>query len=75
MRTPLLIWSPHTPIGLRVAQQLPGSLQGIVVDASGKAMSNAIVYALPELNMLRQIRTTADSEGRFIFKGLPEGFV
>ena len=75
MRTPLLIGPLILPIGLRVAQQLPGSLQGFVVDATGKAVSNAIVYALPELNMMRQIRTTADSEGRFVFKGLPEGFV
>ena len=34
MRTPLLIGPLILPIGLRVAQQLPGSLQGIVVEST-----------------------------------------
>jgi Carboxypeptidase regulatory-like domain len=76
MQTPLLLIAPLTlPVGARVARQLTGSLQGVVVDSSGKAVSNAIVHALPEQNMLRQIRTTADEQGRFVFKALPPGMV
>lgn len=74
MARPLLLTAPLLlPTGSRVAQQLPGSLQGTVIDAAGKAVGNAIVYALPEQG--RQIRTTTDPQGKFVFKALPEGVI
>jgi hypothetical protein len=39
------------------------------------AVSKAIVYAFPEQVTHRQIQTTADQQGRFVFKGLPAGRV
>src|SRR5262252_5751903 len=76
MRAPLLLNAQRIlPTAARIAQQLTGSLQGVVVDSDGKAVSNAILYALPEQNMFRQIRTTADEQGRFVFKALPPGMV
>jgi hypothetical protein len=76
MATPLLLTTPLLlPTGPRIAQQLSGSLQGTLIDATGKAVSNAIVYALPEQQSRRQIRTTTDPQGRFVFKALPEGVV
>jgi len=75
MTTPLLPppASPKLSLGARVAQQLPGSLQGTVIDPAGMAVSEAKIYAIPEEQSNRQIQTTADPQGRFVFKGLPTG--
>jgi hypothetical protein len=39
------------------------------------AVSKALVYAFPEQVTSKQIQTTADQQGRFVFKGLPTGRV
>jgi hypothetical protein len=50
-----------------------GSATGVVLDSAGKPLSGATVYALPKEDMLHQIRTSTDSEGRFTLRGLPPG--
>ena len=52
-----------------------GSATGVVLDSAGKPLADATVYALPEENMTRQIRTTSDAAGRFALGGLPPGGV
>src|SRR4030095_5211112 len=77
MRTPLLLppASLKLSTGARIALQLPGSIQGTVIDDAGMAVSKALVYAFPEQVTSKQIQTTADQQGRFVFKGLPTGRV
>jgi hypothetical protein len=52
-----------------------GSARGVVLDNEGKPLAGATVYALPELHMLHQIRTSCDATGRFALGGLPAGGV
>ena len=52
-----------------------GSVQGIVKDEHGQPLGDATVYALPEQDMRRQIRTTTDAEGKFNLPGVPAGGV
>lgn len=51
------------------------SATGVVLDSAGKPLAGATVYALPELDMLHQIRTSTDSAGRFTLRDLPPGSV
>src|SRR5712692_3073859 len=50
-----------------------GSATGVVLDADGKPLAGATVYALPKENMTKQIRTITDAAGRFMLTGLPNG--
>ncbi len=50
-----------------------GSAAGVVLDSAGKPLAGATVYALPEEDMTKQIRTTSDSAGRFTLGGIPAG--
>ena len=50
-----------------------GSAKGVVLDSAGKPLAGATVYALPEEDMTKQIRTTSDSAGRFTLGGIPAG--
>ncbi len=50
-----------------------GSATGVVLDSAGKPLAGATVYALPEKDMTKQIRTASDSAGRFTLEGLPAG--
>jgi hypothetical protein len=51
-----------------------GSVEGIVVDAQG-AIGGAVVFGLPEQDMVHQLRTTADDMGRYKLEGIPVGDV
>jgi carboxypeptidase family protein len=50
-----------------------GSATGVVLDSSGSPLAKATVYALPEKDMTKQIRTTSDSSGHFTLEGIPAG--
>jgi carboxypeptidase family protein len=50
-----------------------GSATGVVLDSSGSPLAEATVYALPEKDMTKQIRTTSDSSGHFTLRGIPAG--
>jgi hypothetical protein len=52
-----------------------GSAIGVVLDNAGRPLAGATVYALPEEDMTKQIRTTSDAAGRFTLAGLPAGGV
>lgn len=52
-----------------------GSATGVVLDSSGSPLAKATVYALPEEDMTKQIRTTSDSSGHFTLEGMPAGAV
>lgn len=52
-----------------------GSVQGVVLDGVGKPLPGATVYALPEMDMLKQIRATTDAAGKFTVNDIPEGGV
>ncbi len=54
----------------QVSQPATGSAEGVVVDAEGKPLAGATVFVGTLLNAPR---TTTDTEGRFILKGLPPG--
>jgi hypothetical protein len=55
------------------AQQRLGSIEGFVRDLSGKPITNATVYGYELDNVRHRITTTTDSNGKFIFNGVPPG--
>jgi hypothetical protein len=50
-----------------------GSIAGVVLEQTGTPLADATVFALPEQDMRRQIRTQTDAQGRFVLKNLPVG--
>ncbi|KAA6462099.1 carboxypeptidase regulatory-like domain-containing protein [Acidobacteria bacterium AB60] len=54
---------------------ISGSAAGVVVDETGKPIPEATVFALPEMEMTKEIRAQADEFGRFHLTGLPPGEV
>jgi hypothetical protein len=52
-----------------------GSVSGVVLDDEGRLISGATVYALPEKDMRKQLRTTTDERGRFLLEAIPAGGV
>jgi Carboxypeptidase regulatory-like domain len=50
-----------------------GSVRGIVLDSEGKPLPDAIVYALPQQDMRKQIDASTDAEGKFEINNLPPG--
>ena len=52
-----------------------GSVQGIVLDDHEQPLPDATVYALPEGDMLHQLRTRTGPEGTFTLDGVPPGGV
>lgn len=49
------------------------SASGIVLDSHQKPLPHAVVYAVPQEDMTKQVRTTSDSKGHFSLRGLPSG--
>jgi hypothetical protein len=62
---------------LQAASPAPqfGSIEGIVRDDHEEPLPDAIVYAMPELDMLHDIRTATDRDGRFRLDRVPPGGV
>ena len=54
---------------------LTSSVQGTVLAEDGQPLVDATVYGLPELDMIHQIRTQTDGDGRFFLKQIPPGAV
>jgi len=52
-----------------------GSIEGTVLDGNGVPLHHAVVYALPEEEMLKPIFVTTDETGKFILKDIPAGNV
>lgn len=50
-----------------------GSIRGLVVSSDNKPLEGATVYALPALNMHKQLRSQTDSNGKYLIKGVPSG--
>jgi hypothetical protein len=52
-----------------------GSVEGIVLDGSGEPLAGATVFGRPEKNMIKEIRTQSDANGRFLLTRVPAGGV
>ena len=63
------------------ASQLPvsspaeptGSVRGIVLEATGKPLPHATVYAVPQGDVKKQFHTESNDAGEFVLDGLPKG--
>jgi hypothetical protein len=60
-----------------VASADGGVVDGVVVDARGEAVSNAVIVAVPEMRLRSRLerfrRTVSDQGGRFSLRGIPPG--
>jgi hypothetical protein len=61
---------PGTP-----EQPSVGALAGTVLDGTGQPLADATVVAQPEKNMVKELRTQTDAQGRFVLTNIPAGGV
>jgi hypothetical protein len=66
----LIILLDLSPVRTQVGD---GSIEGVIRDLSGAAVAKASVYAYDYYNFRKRINTTADSDGRFVFRDVPSG--
>lgn len=65
--------APASQLPASSPADLTGSVRGIVLEATGKPLPHATVYAVPEGDVKKQFHAESNDAGEFVLDGLPKG--